>query len=90
MTNFDFLLAEPKFAVFADVAIAAEKILHIDPATTVINCRRAMEFAIKWIYSIDSSLEKPYNDKLVMLLNNEDFRDIVGADLWQRLNFIRR
>ena len=90
MTNFDFLLAEPKFAVFADVAIAAEKILHIDPATTVINCRRAMEFAIKWIYSVDSSLEKPYNDKLVMLLNNEDFRDIVGADLWQRLNFIRR
>ena len=90
MTNFDFLLAEPKFAVFADVAIAAEKILHIDPATTVVNCRRAMEFAIKWIYSVDSSLEKPYDDKLVMLLNNEDFRDIVGNDLWQRLKFIRR
>ncbi|MBQ9764271.1 MAG: DEAD/DEAH box helicase family protein [Phascolarctobacterium sp.] len=89
MTNFDFLLAEPQFKPFADVAIAAEKILHIDPTTTVINCRRTMEFAIKWMYSVDSSLEKPYDDKLVMLMNSEDFRDIVGADLWQRLNLIR-
>lgn len=89
MTNFDFLLVEPKFAPFADVAVAAEKILHIDPTSTVMNCRRAMEFAIKWMYSVDSSLEMPYDDKLVMLMNSEDFRDIVGADLWQRLNLIR-
>lgn len=89
MTNFDFLLSESKFAPFADVAVAAEKILHIDPTSTVMNCRRAMEFAIKWMYSVDSSLEMPYDDKLVMLMNSEDFRDIVGADLWQRLNLIR-
>ena len=90
MTNFDFLLAEEQFAPFADVAIVAEKLLQFDPATTVFNCRRAMEFAIKWMYSVDSSLEMPYDDKLVLLMNSEEFRDIVGTDLWRRLDFIRR
>ena len=90
MTNFDFLLAEPQFSPFSETAVAAEKILHIDPAASVMNCRRAMEFAVKWMYSVDSSLEMPYDDKLVLLLGNEDFRDIVGNDLWQRLNLIRR
>ena len=90
MTNFDFLLAEPQFSPFSEAAVAAEKILHIDPAASVMNCRRAMEFAVKWMYSVDSSLEMPYDDKLVLLLGSEDFRDIVGKDLWQRLNLIRR
>ena len=46
MTNFDFLKQIPDFDAFADVAISAEKTLHIDPSTCVINCRRAMEFAV--------------------------------------------
>ena len=53
MSNFDFLKAEEKFSSFADVAISAERILPIDYAASVINCRRAMEFAIKWMYSVD-------------------------------------
>lgn len=31
MTNFDYLKTESKFNTFSDVAIAAEKILYIDP-----------------------------------------------------------
>lgn len=60
MTNFDFLQKEPKFHSFADVAVAAEKILPIDVAASVLNCRRAMEFAIKWMYSVDTSLVRPW------------------------------
>ena len=90
MTNFDFLQAEPKFQSFADVAVSAEKILPIDPATSVINCRRAMEFAVKWMYSVDSSLRMPWDDKLVSLLSTDDFRGIVDADLLQRLDLIRK
>ena len=89
MTNFDFLKEEPKFNSFADVAVSAEKILNIDKEASVLNCRRAMEFAVKWMYSVDSSLEMPYQDKLVSLLNTEEFRDIVGYDLWKRMDFIR-
>lgn len=90
MTNFDFLKKEPQFDSFADVAISAEKILHIDMEASVINCRRAMEFAIKWMYSVDGSLVMPYQDTLVSLMSTEEFRDIVDPDLWRRLDFIRK
>lgn len=90
MTNFDFLKKEPQFDSFADVAISAEKILHIDMEASVINCRRAMEFAIKWMYSVDRSLVMPYQDTLVSLMSTEEFRDIVDPELWKRLDFIRR
>ena len=90
MSNFKFLLSEPGFASFADVAIAAEKILHIDPAACILNCRRAMEFAVKWMYSVDKELEMPYQDNLQSLMTREEFRAIVGNDLWQRMDFIRK
>ena len=43
MTNFDIFLQDPQFTAFAEVAVSAEKILHIDPAACVLNCRRAMD-----------------------------------------------
>ena len=90
MTNFDIFTSAPQFEPFASVAVSAEKILHIDPAACVLNCRRAMEFAVKWMYSVDKGLVMPYQDSLVSLMNAEDFRDIVGTDIWRRMDFIRR
>ena len=90
MTNFDTFLSAPQFSSFAPVAVSAERILQIDPAACVLNCRRAMEFAVKWMYSVDEGLVMPYQDSLVSLMNAEDFRDIVGADIWRRMDFIRR
>ncbi len=90
MTNFDFLKKEDKFSSFADVAVSAEKILPIDYAASALNCRRAMEFAVKWMYSVDRSLVKPWDDKLVSLLSTDEFRGIVDADLLRRMDFIRK
>lgn len=90
MTNFDFLKADSSFASFADAAISAEKILHIDPSACIINCRRAMEFAVKWMYSVDADLTLPYPDNLRNLMYNEDFRDIVDKDIWRRMELIRK
>ncbi len=90
VTNFDYLKNESRFSDFAEVAISAEKIILIDPQASIINCRRAMEFAVKWMYSVDEELEKPYQDNLQSLMNNEDFRDIVGPDIWKRMDYIRR
>ena len=59
MTNFSFLQSDKDFAAFAAPAMAAEQILHIDPAACVFNCRRAMEFAVKWMYSVDEQLVTP-------------------------------
>lgn len=90
MTNFDFLTTEPQFAAFSDVAVSAEKILNIDAAAAVLNCRRAMEFAIKWMYSVDKDLKKPYDTTLVCLMNTDEFRAIIDNDLYERMDFIRK
>ena len=90
MSNFKFLLADPGMAPFGEVAMAAEKILHIDPAACVLNCRRAMEFAVKWMYSVDAELEMPYQDNLNSFMTREEFRDIVGPDIWRRMDLIRK
>ena len=90
MTNFDIFSSIPQFDPFASVAVSAERILHIDPSACVLNCRRSMEFAVKWMYSVDGGLVMPYDNRLVSLMDAEDFRDIVGEDLWRRLKYIRQ
>ena len=90
MTNFDFLKLDKGFESFADVAISAERILHIDPDACAFNCRRAMEFAVKWMYSVDRALKMPYNDSLAVLMSTEEFRDIVDDDIIRRMDFIRK
>lgn len=90
MTNFDFLLKEPKFNTFADVAVLAEKLINMDIDASVINCRRAMEFAVKWMYSVDDALTMPYQDNIFSLLNTEEFRDLVGEDILKRIDYIRK
>lgn len=90
ITNFDYLKNEPQFSTFADVAISAEKVILLDPEASILNSRRAMEFAIKWMYSVDSALEMPYRDNLQSLMNTEEYRQLVGVDLWKRMDYIRR
>ena len=88
-TNFDYLSADPGFSSFADTAISAEKIYSIDTASCVVNCRRALEFAVKWLYSVDSSLKLPYQDNLATLINTEEFKKLIGYSLRKRISFIR-
>ncbi len=90
ITNFDYLKEEARFSAFADVAVSAEKIVLLDPEACIMNCRRAMEFAIKWMYSVDDALEKPYQDNLQSLMSEEEFRQIVGKDLLKRMEYIRK
>ena len=90
MTNFDFLKNDKKFDSFAETAMTAEKLLNIDIDSCVLNCRRAMEFAVKWMYSVDKELKPPYEQTLVCLINDENFRDIVGEDTYRRMDFIRK
>ncbi len=89
MTNFDFLKQDTKFSSFADVAITAETLYRIDTASCVFNVRRAAEFAVKWLYSVDGSLVMPYQDSFVTLINTVEFKELVGNDIYRRVNFIR-
>ena len=90
MTNFDFLKSDPQFTTFADTAVTAEVVLPINPAISATTSRTAMEFAVKWLYSVDESLAMPYTQTLVALTGSEDFRDLLPAGLFPKLNYIRK
>lgn len=91
MTNFDFLKNDPQFASFAEVAVSAEKLLYLDRAACVLNCRRAMEFAIKWMYSVDDALVMPYQDTLHSLMGTEEFKNLIdNKGLFKRMELIRK
>ena len=90
MTNFDIFTTKQEFAVFAEPAVAAERIYQIDPAACALSCRRAMEAAVKWMYSVDSALVMPYQDSLISLINTDEFRTIVDDNLLRRMDFIRK
>lgn len=90
MTNFDYYINEKDFKSFIDIAIIAERSYSIDADTCIVNCRRALEAAIKWMYSVDIDLKLPYNDKLSTLIYNDIFRSIVDEDIWKRIDFIRK
>ena len=90
MTNFDYYKKEKDFESFIDIAIVAEKSYQMDTNTCILNCRRAMEMAIKWMYSIDMELHIPYKDSLGTLMYDDTFRAILTDDIWNRLEFIRK
>lgn len=89
-TNFDFLLNDPQFEPFAEAAVSAERVLPISPALCATACRTALEFAVKWVYSVDGSLQKPYEDKLVTLISTEDFKDLLPYGMKQKLDYLRK
>lgn len=90
MSNFDFLKNESQFDSFSGTAVTAEKIFLIDYSSCVINCRRAMEFAVKWMYSVDSALFQPWDDNLLSLMSTTEFQGIVDASLLTRMHYIRK
>ncbi|CAM1379162.1 DEAD/DEAH box helicase family protein [Fretibacterium fastidiosum] len=90
MTNFDLFARVQDFASFTEPAVSAERIYRIDTAACVLNCRRAMEAAVKWMYSVDRALAMPYQDNLVSLISTDEFRDIVDDSLLRRMDFIRK
>ena len=90
MTNFDRFGQDARFRRFAGIAASAENLLHIDAEACILNCRRAMEGAVKWMYSVDNALKSPCDTSLYGLMNASAFRDIVNGDVWQRMDLIRR
>ena len=88
MTNFDFLRAEKNFATFADACIEAEKSIGISPALCALGVRKSAELAVKWLYSVDSSLRLPYKDNFSALVYNPSFTAFVDQNIINNLRFI--
>ncbi|MDD5486042.1 MAG: DEAD/DEAH box helicase family protein [Dehalococcoidales bacterium] len=87
-TNFDFLKEDEQFEPFAEAAISAELVLTISPALSATASQTALAIAVKWMYSADSSLTKPYDDKLTTLISGEDFKDLLPIGMAAKLDYL--
>lgn len=88
MPNFSFLENKKEFALFAPACTDAEKICVHAPAMCAAACRKAMELAVKWVYSADTSVKVPYKDNLASLIHEPSFRDLMNHGTWQKLLYI--
>ena len=88
MTNFDFLQSNTEFQAFSSACIEAEKSIAVSPALCALGVRKSAELAIKWLYSVDKSLQLPFKDNLSALIFNPSFVDSVDEEIMGKLKFI--
>ena len=88
MSNFGFLNKKNDYMLFAAETIEAEIVYSTSPAMCAVGCRKALELAVKWVYSADNTIDMPYKDNLQVLINEPTFRFTVDNNTWGKLPFI--
>ena len=88
MSNFGFLQQKKEYELFASAAIEAEKVFATSPAMCAVGCRKALELAVKWVYSADLSLRRPYRENLQSLIHEDSFYGAVDPVTWKKLPYI--
>lgn len=86
-TNFEFLKDKKEFSSFSNACIEAEKSIVVGPATTAILTRRALELAVKWVYSYDEDLKLPYQDNISSLIHNDTFLELIDSEMLPIIKF---
>lgn len=87
-SNFAFL--ETSWPDFYAPAREAEQYVRSAPRLAALNCRIALENAIRWIFDNDSSLTLPHQPNLAALLHESTFRSLLGTFHFQGANYIRK
>ena len=93
MTNFDFLKKHSEFESFAGIAVQAEELYPKYLDMSVICCQRALEISVKWMFSVDKCLttwRNPENVTLSDLMHTYQFKELIGRELFEKINFIRK
>jgi len=88
MSNFSFLQHE--FQVLQSDSVKSESNVLDDPEVSGIYVRKALENSIKFVYRVDEDLdEKLISMKTLDLINHNNFKDIVPAEMIDELHYIR-
>lgn len=88
MSNFAFLSNQREYELFANAVIEAEKIYITSPSMCAVGCRKALELAVKWVYSADNTIMMPYRDNLQSLIHESTFKFALDKRTWEKLPFI--
>jgi len=86
--NFSYLKNKTEYQLFSTACIDAENVLSTSPAMSAVGSRKAFELAVKWVYSVDSTINMPYKDNLQALVHEETFRYAVDPSTWGKLQYI--
>ncbi|MGE5403716.1 MAG: DEAD/DEAH box helicase family protein [Candidatus Saccharibacteria bacterium] len=78
-SNFEFLQNNSNYQAFAASSREAELTIAHSPAACAILSRRALELAVRWLYSADTSLRLPYQDQLSSLIHEHTFKNLLDA-----------
>ena len=65
-----------------------KKVYTSAPAMCAVGCRKALELAVKWVYSADNTMQMPYKDNLQSLIHEPTFRFAIDYNTWGKLPFI--
>jgi len=87
-SNFSFLKEKEQYTAFTNACTEAENSLIVSPATCAILSRRALELAVKWLYSHDSDLQIPYQDNLSSLIHESSFLQVIDRELLPLLKYV--
>ena len=88
MSNFEFLKGKKNFESFKNACLEAEKSILVSPATTAILSRRALELAVKWVYSYDTDLVLPYQDNISSLIHSNSFIELIDYNMLPMLKYV--
>lgn len=90
MSNFDFLKNTDIYDTFTIACIEAEKTSVISYSHMAISTRRALELAVKWLYTSEQALTVPYQQNLSSLIHDDTFKNLIDHNLPPKLQFIQK
>lgn len=88
MGNFDFLSYDKNYSSFSQMAIQAELQYNKNTVFAAFAARKSLEQAVKWMYSVDPDLRKPYNDSIQVLVHEPSFVNIVPSNIRQDIQLV--
>ncbi len=81
MANFDFLTYDSNYSAFSQMAIQAELQYNKNTVFAAFAARKSLEQAVKWMYSVDGDLHRPYDDSIQVLVHEPTFVSFVPSDI---------
>lgn len=87
MSNFAFLQSE--WPQLYESAAKSESLVYPDPRAACFYARRALEFAVDWLYKAESSLTLPYQDNLAALLAEPTFNALATQRIAAKARLIK-
>ena len=86
MSNFAFL--QPEWPQVYEAAVKAEQLVQPDARAACFYARRALELAIKWLYTHDPEFKSPYDTNLSALLHAPSFQVAAGQTVFAKAKLV--